>query len=181
VYKLNFKRLSVVLMGIGIMVGSSLLAQSAPLAPAGADECTKELLLSYFPSNYVTETLKKFNVPQDKWDAIVAGLTAKDKDILKIVEEKASKLNPNPFRDRDPAQRQIAVKLFRETLLQVFGEVLQAQGITDEHQVQLMLDDVQQQKARNFRICMEKQKGQVEAPVGHESSAPEASTTTVPQ
>jgi hypothetical protein len=43
-------------------------------------------------------------------------------------------------------------------LLQVFSEALQANGITDTKQVQAMLDDIQQQKARNFAQCMEKQK-----------------------
>ena len=123
-----------------------------------ADECSKELLLEYFPKQFVVETLKKFNVPQEKWDAIAAALSTKDKDVVRIVEDKASKLTPNPLKDRDPQQRQVAVKLFRETLLQVFSEALQANGITDQKQLQAMLDDIQQQKAKNFAQCMEKQK-----------------------
>jgi formyltetrahydrofolate synthetase len=130
---------------------------SAQAAPA-VDECSKELLLAYFPEPFVTPALKKFNVPQDKWAAITSGLAAKDKDILKTVEEKASKLTPNPFKDRDPAQRQVAVKIFRETLTQVFSDVLKANGITDDKQITAMLDDIQQQKAKNFAQCMEKQK-----------------------
>lgn len=130
-----------------------------PDGATAADECSKELLLDYFPKQFVLESLKKFNVPQDKWDAIASSLAAKDKDVVKIVEDKASKLTPNPLKDRDPQQRQIAVKLFRETLLQVFSDALQANGITDQKQLQGMLDDIQQQKARNFALCMEKQKG----------------------
>ena len=130
-----------------------------PVGATAADECSKELLLDYFPKQFVLESLKKFNVPQDKWDAIASSLAAKDKDVVKIVEDKASKLTPNPLKDRDPQQRQIAVKLFRETLLQVFSDALQANGITDQKQLQSMLDDIQQQKARNFALCMEKQKG----------------------
>lgn len=137
----------------------SLLAFLACLGVAtAADECSKELLLDYFPKQFVTETLKKYNVPQDKWDAITSALATKDKDVVKLVEDKASKLTPNPLKDRDPQQRQIAVKLFRETLLQVFSDALQANGITDQQQLQTMLDDIQQQKARNFAQCMEKQK-----------------------
>lgn len=130
-----------------------------PACATAADECSKELLLDYFPKQFVQETLKKFNVPQDKWDAITSSLAAKDKDVVKIVEDKASKLNPNPLKDRDPQQRQIAVKLFRETLLQVFSDALQSNGVTDQKQLQAMLDDIQQQKAKNFAMCMEKQKG----------------------
>lgn len=135
------------------MAPALVVAQSAPV-----DECSKELLLAYFPEPFVTPTLKKFNVPQDKWAAINSGLAAKDKDVLKMVEDKASKLNPNPFKDRDPAQRQVAVKIFRETLTQVFSEVLKANGVTDDKQLTAMLDDIQQQKAKNFAQCMEKQK-----------------------
>lgn len=119
------------------------------------DECSKELLLAYFPEPFVKETLKKFNVPEDKWDAIKSALANKDKEVIKIVEEKAAQMDPNPL--KDPQARQAAVKLFRETLLQVFSDVLKANGITDEKQIQAMLDDVQQQKAQRFAKCMQKQ------------------------
>lgn len=139
-----------------VLLPAALPAQATTATTT--DECSKELLLSYFPEAFVSQTLKKYNVPQDKWDSISKGLAAKDKDVLKIVEEKASKLTPNPFKDRDPAQRQVAVKIFRETLTQVFSEVLKANGITDDNQIAMMLDDIQQQKAKNFAQCMEKQK-----------------------
>lgn len=123
------------------------------------DECSKELLLAYFPEAFVVETLKKFNVPQDRWDNIKKGLNSKDKDVIKIVEQKASQMDPNPL--KDPQQRQAAVKIFRETLLQIFGDVMRANGITDQAQIQSMLDDVQQQKAKRFAKCMEKQKSEM--------------------
>lgn len=119
------------------------------------DDCSKELLLAYFPDAFVMETLKKFNVPQDQWDAIKKELNSKDKEVIKIVEQKASQMSPNPL--KDPQQRQAAVKIFRETLLQIFGDVMKAHGITDPTQIQSMLDDVQQQKAKRFAKCMEKQ------------------------
>lgn len=119
------------------------------------DQCTKELLLSYFPEQFVNETLKKYNVPQDKWAKISQSLIGKEKEIIKTVEEKASQMNPNPL--KDPQQRQTAVKLFRETLLQVFGDALKANGVTDEKQFNAMLDDIQQQKAKKFAECMKKQ------------------------
>ena len=131
-----------------------------PAADQSVDECSKELLLAYFPEVFVTETLKKFNVPQNKWDAIKRDLTNKDKDVIKIVEEKASKMRrfPNPL--KDPQQRQAAVKIFRETLLQIFGDTMRANGISDQSQIQSMLDDIQQQKAKRFAKCMEKQRAE---------------------
>lgn len=142
--------------GLGIILAPAFAtAQSA--SPAQVDECSKEILLSYFPEPFVTPTLKKFNVPQDKWDAIVKGLAEKNKDVLRLVEEKASKLDPNPFKGFDPSQRAAAVKIFRETLTQVFGEVLKANGVTDDTQIAQMLEDIQKQKAANFAKCREKE------------------------
>jgi hypothetical protein len=120
--------------------------------------CSKEVLLAYFPDNFVRETLNKFNVPQDQRDAIVKELNAKEKDVIKLVDEKAAKLNPNPLKDRTPESRHETVRIFRETILEVFGSALKAHGITDDKQIQSMLADIQQQKAKNFAKCMEKQR-----------------------
>lgn len=124
-------------------------------AETSVDECSKELLLAYFPEPFVVETLKKFNVPEDKWGTISKDLVSKDKEVVRIVEEKAATMDPNPL--RDPQARQAAVKLFRDTLLGLFSDVLKANGVTDEKQIQDMLDDVQQQKAQRFAKCMQKQ------------------------
>lgn len=146
---------------MSIVIGASaLMAPTAMSAaePAVADECAKELLLSYFPEPIVTETLKRFAIPQDKVNGIVKSLSSKDKDVVRLVEEKAAAMNPNPL--KDPQQRQAAVKLFRDTLLQVFTDGLKENGVTDTSKFQAMLDDIQQQKAKKFAMCMERQKNQ---------------------
>lgn len=142
-------------MGIAACFGSL-----PAFADGSVDECSKELLLAYFPESFVNETLKKYNVPQDQWAAINKDLEAKDKDVIGMVENKASKIDPNPL--KDPQQRQVAVKLFRETLLEVFSGVMKSHGISDESQIQAMLDDVQKQKANRFVQCMERQKTQMQ-------------------
>lgn len=149
---------------MGFVVGTSIMV--APLTisaavPSAADECAKELLLSYFPEPIVLDTLKHFSVPQDKWAGITKSLSAKDKEIVKIVEEKAKAMNPNPL--KDPQQRQAAIKLFRDTLLEVFSDALKENGITDSSKFQAMLDDIQQQKAKKFAMCMEKKKNEANA------------------
>ena len=151
------KRLSVLnCVTAGIFCFGFLTSTLLSAASPAIDECSKELLLAYFPETFVTETLKKFNVPQDKWSGIIKELNTKDKDVIKTVEQKASQIDPNPL--KDPQQRQAAVKIFRETLLQIFGDVLKANGITDQKHIQSMLDDIQQQKAKRFAQCMEKHK-----------------------
>jgi len=130
---------------------------------ADEDECSREILLSYFPSVFVKETLAKYKVPQDQWDAITKELADRDKNILKIVEEKAAKLESNPL--KDPQQRQAAVKIFRDTLFENFAAVLKAHGVKDDKQIQEMLDNVQQQKAQRFAKCMQKHQQQQKANV----------------
>lgn len=137
--------LAAVMMSVSVLNG----------AEQAVDECSKELLLAYFPEPFVKETLKKFNVPQDKWSAIASQLVSKDKAVVQIVEEKAATMDPNPL--RDPQARQAAVKLFRDTLLGLFTEVMQANGISDPKEIQSMLEDLQQQKAERFAKCMQKQ------------------------
>lgn len=145
------------LMTISVCFFSSVLAQDTTTnvpktttSPTESD-CTKELLLSYFPQNFVKETLKKFNVPQEKWDAIAQALADKNKDVVRLVEEKAAQSSPNPL--KDPALHQQAVAIFRDTLLQVFTDVANANGITDEDQIKKMFVDIQQQKAKRFVEC----------------------------
>lgn len=129
-------------------------APANPSADVKDSECSKELLLAYFPEIFVRETFTKFNVPKDKWDSIVKGLNDKDKDVIRVVEDRASKMTPNPL--KDPEQRQAAVKLFRETLLEIFSGVLKDNGISDDAQISAMLDDIQQQKAKRFALCIKK-------------------------
>lgn len=116
------------------------------------NECSKEILLAYFPKVFVDQTLARFNVPRDKWEDIDRELAEKDKDIIKVVEAKAETMNPNPL--KDPQQRQAAVKLFRETLFDAFASVMKKNGVSDDKQIQSMLDDIQQQKAKRFAKCM---------------------------
>lgn len=142
-------------------MGLSLLTTPV-FADSAVDECSKELLLAYFPETFLNETLKKFNVPDTEWTQINQELALKDKDVIGIVEEKASKITPNPL--KDPQQRQTAVKIFRETLFEVFSSVLKNHGVKDDSQIQAMLDDIQQQKAKRFAQCMEKHRADTKAP-----------------
>lgn len=143
-----------VIFGASALFAPFTLTATAP-AHQG-EECVRELLLSYFPEPMVKETLKKFQVPEDKWAGITKSLSVKEKDVIKRVEKKASEMTPNPL--KDPQQRQAAVKLFRDTLLEVFSEAMKDNGVTDTSKFQAMLDDIQQQKAKKFAMCMEKQK-----------------------
>jgi hypothetical protein len=165
------KSVAAIVLGLGLCSPFSNLQAAVP----AVDECSKELLLAYFPEPFLNETLKKFNVPQEKWATIAKALSENDKKVIANVEEKASKMNPNPL--KDPQRRHEAVKIFRETLFETFAGVMKDNGITDETQIHAMLDDVQQQKAKRFAQCMERQRAQtpqkpVETPKPAEPAAP---------
>jgi hypothetical protein len=140
---------------------SMIMATPLTGAEQTVDECSRELLLAYFPQPFIKETLKKFNVPETEWEPIQQELANKDREVIKIVEQKASQMDPNPL--KDPQERQAAVKLFRETLFQVFNDVMQEHGVKDNKLVQSMLDDIQQQKAQRFVKCMQKRESENKA------------------
>lgn len=97
--------------------------------------------------------MERFEIPQSQWPSIQSELAEKDREVVPRVEEKAVKMTPNPL--RDPQKRQQAVKIFRETLYELFADVMQAHGINNQEQIQRMLNDIQQQKARQFAQCVE--------------------------
>ena len=146
------------------------------------DECSKELLLSYFPEPFVRQTLKANNVPQEKWDAIVTELKNNDKQVVGMVEEKAAKMTPNPLKNpSDQEKRQKAVAIFRETLTQVFTAAMNKNGITDQTLIQTMLDDVQHQKASRFKECLEKHKNSVNADANVPPTTPTSTNAAQPE
>ena len=114
--------------------------------------------MSYFPESLVAKTLEKFKVPQGQRSAIIKELNAKDHEVVSMVEERAGKMTPNPL--KDPKHRQEAVKIFRDTLYELFSGVMKTHGINDGEQIQAMLDDLQQQKAKQFASCMEQHQTQ---------------------
>lgn len=119
---------------------------------------SKDLLLAYFPESIVNETLPRYDVPKEELEGINKELASKDNEVIRMVEEKASKLTPNPL--LDPEQRQVAAKLFRETLFEIFSDVMSAHGVTDSDKVQEMLNNIQQLKADRFAQVMQSKKVQ---------------------
>ena len=138
-----------------------LVVKATAVAENAFEECSKELM-TYFPEALMNETFQKFNVTQDKWANINKELNERDNNIIKEVEAKAAKMKPNPL--KDPQHRQAALTLFKDTLYDVFSETLHKNGITDDKQIQAMLDELQRQKAKKFAACLEKYKSQIHAP-----------------
>lgn len=126
------------------------------------DECSREVLFAYYPEPFVKETLKKYNVPENQWNAIYGELAAKNGEIVERVEVKAKQLDIDPL--KDPAKREEAIKLFQDTLYEVFADVMKAHNIQDPNQIQAMHAAIQDQKAERFADCI--QKREVPVPEG---------------
>lgn len=141
-------------------VEDPIMSKEPPLAgETGADdECSKEILMAFFPEPFVNDTLGRYKVPKEQWEVINAELAPQDKEVIKIVQDKAAKMDPNPL--KDVQQRQAAVQLFKETLFDIFSGVMKKHGVTDDKQLHEMLDDIQHQKAKRFTMCVDRQKQQ---------------------
>lgn len=128
-------------------------------------DTSMELFIAFFPRPFVADTLEKFNVPSEKRAAIQEQLTHHELDIISIVEAKAAKMNPNPL--NQPDQQEQVIQLFDDAVSQVFTQVLEKNGVSDQEKIMEMLEDIHRQKAERFRRCM-----LIEAPPTEESEAP---------
>lgn len=128
-------------------------------ATPSALECSKEQLMSFFPQPIVQSVLADTDLTQDQIATIARDLSQKDQELSKRVEQKASKLNPNPFNDL--SQRDLAIKIYNETLYEVFAEALKTHGITQDDQIQILLNKMREMKSKLFIECIRKQQATV--------------------
>ncbi len=144
------------LAGVGVVLTPASVSAETDLMLTNEERarCEKTMLLFNFPKEIVLETLKKYQVPEEKWPDIVKALEVKDKEIFKILEKKAATMNPNPL--KDPGEHQNIPKLIRAVVLETFTNVLKENGVEDTTQFQAMLDDIQQERVKKFAKCLKK-------------------------
>lgn len=140
-----------------LMIYGAALCAESPETPSSL-ECTKEELMTFFPQQVVQSVLIKANLTKEEAATIAQKLSQKDREFSKIVEEKAEKLESNPFKDLN--HRDVAVKIYNETLYEVFAEVLKSHGITNDDQIQAFLEKVKGEKSKLFIECIRKQQQQ---------------------
>ncbi len=140
---------------ISTLCFATLQAETTGVVLSNSMKCTKEELMTFFPKQILQSILIQAQLPKDKADKIAEELSQKDKEFTKIVEEKAAKVQPNPFQDL--SQRDLAIRIYRETLYEVFAKVLKANGVTNEDQIQTLLDEMQNEKSKRFIECIRKQ------------------------
>jgi hypothetical protein len=150
---------------MSIICFAVLQAETTEVVLSNSMRCTKEELMRFFPEQVVQSILIKAHLPKDQAEAMAHELSQKDQELARIVEEKASKIEPNPFKSL--SQRDLAIRIYRETLYEVFAKVLQEHGVTNKDQIQALLDELQETRSKLFIECIRKQ--------GSKSSGPSSS------
>jgi hypothetical protein len=149
---------------ISMICFANLQAETTEVFLSNSMKCTKEELMRFFPEQLVQSVLIKAQLPKEQADAIAQDLSQKDRELARLVEEKSSQIEPNPFKNL--SQRDLAIKIYRETLYEVFAKVLKAHGVTNDDQIQTLLDELQEARSKLFIECIRKQ------PKALESSEP---------
>ena len=125
--------------------------------------CTKEELMKFFPQPIVMNVLvTDAHLSEKDAEAISKELAIKDNSLTQLVDEKASQQKPNPF--NDSSQRDKAIKIYQETLFEVFAKVLKEHGINDEQQMRSLLDEIRTLKSKMFIECIRQQQKPVKSP-----------------
>ena len=125
--------------------------------------CTKEELLKFFPHPIVKDVLiKDANLSEADAEAISNELGKKDEGLTKLVDEKASQFKPNPL--TDSSRRNQAVKIYQETLFEVFAGVLKNYGVKDEQQVATLLEEIRSLKSKMFIDCIRQEQLSLQKP-----------------
>lgn len=137
--------------------GSAAAYQTSPSATAASTaiknfSCTKEELEAFLPEAVVRNVLLKNNFSEADANAIALELWQKNTMMREIMKKKASKLRPNPLEDL--SQRDVGLKIYRETLYEVFSQTLKAHGISDEDKIQNLLDEIRETKSKLFLECV---------------------------
>lgn len=138
------------------LVASRFLIAEGEIREVGEANCRKEELLAFFPRSLVQWVLVKQHFSSEEAGRIAEELAYKDKELTKKVEEKAALFDPNPLRDL--GHRDLAIRLYRETLYEVFAKVLRAHGIEDGDRIQALLDEMQSAKSTLFIECIRRER-----------------------
>lgn len=132
-----------------------LHAENTTKTPSSSLHCTKEQLMTFFPQPVVESVLTEAKISEEQVKEIGQELSQQDRELIKRVEEKAVKWDPNPFSDL--SQRDLAIKIYNETLYEVFAKVLKAHGISNDTQIQALLDKIRELKSKLFIECIRNQ------------------------
>ncbi len=124
--------------------------------------------MSYFPEPFVLDALKRYEVKEEFWADIQMQLKAKESQVIPLVESKALAEDGDVL--FNPKKRSLAAKLFKETLMELFSDVMRENGVTDPQKIQAMLDDIQLQKGKKFIEALKTEKIRLQSAPGRNNT-----------
>ncbi|NGX58734.1 MAG: hypothetical protein K940chlam3_01642 [Chlamydiae bacterium] len=123
----------------------------AMISAVSQEECSQEVLFKFYPKGFVLEVLDKHDIPKGKAQKIADSLYEADQQVVMIIGQKASTMSPNPLEDIKADKER--AQLFRDSLMEVFNDVMAQNGVTDNDDIKVMLDEIQQMRMQRFDQC----------------------------
>jgi len=133
-----------------MQISLGLLA-TAEIAVAEVPACYRDLELNFFRANLVNETLSMHSISQSNWNLINQELQRNVRRVPEIVRARAKQMIPNPL--DTPFDREIALQLLQEVLLEVFSETLSLFQITNQNKVEEMFQYIREQQIERLTHC----------------------------
>ncbi|NGX58735.1 MAG: hypothetical protein K940chlam3_01643 [Chlamydiae bacterium] len=118
------------------------------------DPCAEGFEKNHFPQQIVNKILERFEIPSTEWVGINRALDRQVKLLEVKVQQKAAKMDPNPF--NSPVLHVVVGRLYRETLIESFGYVMRQHGVKKTRQIYEMYDAIVDEKAELIWECRRK-------------------------
>jgi len=118
------------------------------------DPCTEAFENDPFPIEVVNKVLAQFQVPAEEWTPINQGLRRQLALVEVKVQQKAAKLERNPF--NPPRQTVVIGRLKREALIESFAYVMRQHGIKKTRNIYDMFNAIQDEKAERLWECLQR-------------------------
>ena len=128
-------------------------------------DCAKETLGTTFTESIVRNVLIQDKIPLDQAEKIAQELSKKDEEVVELAEKKIGeakqKLNlPADMKQSDVNQlnsyREAMQSVLKEASYEVFANILNTHGITDETRIHQLLDNIQRQQIEAVKECVYK-------------------------
>lgn len=131
------------------------MSVSSPMAAEQIEQqevCSDEVILKFFPKEFVRVAFTENGIPEDQWIEIMDNLKQREGEVMVVLREKAGRMDPNPLENYEHAKT--AAKLLRESQLEVLTRTMNQAGITDQRLIEKVMTRIQEQKARRFAECL---------------------------
>lgn len=118
---------------------------------ADPSACLKDLQLNFFQTNYVTQALSLYSVPEGLWTPIIQDLQKRSLEVPYIMKQMTKRMVPNPI--AYPIIHYEAAKILKAALYQVFTEVMRHYYITEHPTLDYIFDYILSQEIPRMVNC----------------------------